>query len=104
MYKKLPRVESTQQERIDALKVGREVLNERQIFKQGGVDVFPVIRIAEYITTGHDYLDTHPEGQEPEYAEDSTIRINLSPEQAEKLGLWLKDGGDDEEDEDDFGL
>lgn len=82
MYQKLPRVESTQQERIEALRVGREVLGEKQIFRQGGVDPTPLLRVAEYVTTGHDYFDTHPPDPDPAESRD----------------------GDDEEDEEDFGL
>jgi hypothetical protein len=76
MYTELPLIEtSTPVERIAALRTAKELLtatpgeSKPAIFGGGSVetvyapDTEEMLRLAEYITTGHDYRDTHPEGK-----------------------------------------
>jgi hypothetical protein len=75
---KYPKPPSTQQERIDALReakslvIGRDASVAGTLFgnatgaiRQNDEGVLTLLRLAEYITTGHDYLDTHPVPLEP---------------------------------------
>lgn len=55
---------ATMAERIEALKVAKPLLAETNFMKNGGAGPTALIRVAEYITTGHDYKDTHPKGEE----------------------------------------
>jgi hypothetical protein len=76
LYVELPLIKtSTPEARLQALKDSRELLTSTPgetkgaIFGGGSVetvyapDTAEMIRMAEYITTGHDYRDTHPEGK-----------------------------------------
>lgn len=76
MFEQLPTIKtSTPDERLQALKNSRELLlsepgeSKSTIFGGGSKDsrrapeTFEMIRLAEYITTGHDYRDTHPQGK-----------------------------------------
>lgn len=76
MFEQLPTIKtSTPAERLQALKDSRELLlsepgeSKSTIFGGGSTEAryapetFEMIRLAEYITTGHDYRDTHPEGK-----------------------------------------
>lgn len=70
---KYPKVPSTITERINALRVSKELVtgggnsiagqlfgNQTQAVRQSAEGVLTLLRLAEYITTGHDYFDTHP--------------------------------------------
>lgn len=68
----LPEITSTPEERLQALKDAREILSSTSgsvagaLFgsNKGGsqyADPLPLFRVADYITTGHDYFDTHPD-------------------------------------------
>lgn len=76
MYVELPMIEtSTPDQRLEALRNAKELLAGSPVVKSGGpfsgsntepqdlVSPTEMIRMAEYITTGHDYRDTHPEGK-----------------------------------------
>lgn len=76
MYTELPLIEtSTPAERLAALKDAKELMAGTPETSTGGIfggattkprdffDTAEAIRIAEYITTGHDYKDTHPAGK-----------------------------------------
>jgi hypothetical protein len=73
-----PKPPSTQQERIDALREAKTLVTGRDqsvtgtlfgsatgSIRQTGEGVLTLLRLAEYITTGHDYLDTHPTPPDP---------------------------------------
>ena len=55
----LPEVKSTMEERIKALQVAKPLLTSTTFMSATGAGVIELIRVAEYITTGHDYFDTH---------------------------------------------
>lgn len=78
MYTELPLIEtSTPADRLQALKDAKELMSKENATglmaafgaptKSDPGSAVPVIdgfiRLAEYITTGHDYRDTHPEGK-----------------------------------------
>lgn len=80
MYNELPSVEtSTPAERLQALRDARDLVagespkggffqtlagdNGKSGAGTEGKAVTALIRVAEYITTGHDYRDTHPTGE-----------------------------------------
>lgn len=59
-YPNLPKPPSTMSERIEALQEAKPLLSSQSFISSTGAQVLDLIRVAEYITTGHDYLDTHP--------------------------------------------
>lgn len=76
MFTELPTItSSTPAERLQALKDSQGLLAGQPEVSTGGIfggsttrprnitDPAELIRLAEYITTGHDYRDTHPEGK-----------------------------------------
>lgn len=76
LYSELPLIEtSTPGQRLDALLHAKNLLAGDPVVKSGGpfsgnstepqdvVSSTEMIRLAEYITTGHDYRDTHPQGK-----------------------------------------
>lgn len=76
MFTELPLIEtSTPAERLQALRDAQQILAGQPEVTTGGifgggstkprnvVDTNEIVRLAEYITTGHDYRDTHPEGK-----------------------------------------
>lgn len=58
-YRMPPAVPSTMEDRTKALQAAKPLLSDKAFLTNGKADVEPLIRVAEYITTGHDYLDTH---------------------------------------------
>lgn len=96
----LPEITSTPAERLQALKDSKDLMSGAQpggfsaLFASSGstpghgndaIDGF--LRLADYITTGHDYLDTHPKGKRrPKiYQQHITVHaVGMSPEEAEK--------------------
>lgn len=75
MYNELPAVKSTSAERLQALKDAKLLVTSTP--GDGGMvevfngkkptptpDVHAMLRVAEYITTGHDYMDTHDEREQ----------------------------------------
>ena len=73
MYVELPAVTATPADRLQALKDAKQLLVGSPKTTTGffagsveptdAVDPDNMIRVAEYITTGHDYKDTHPDGK-----------------------------------------
>jgi hypothetical protein len=64
-YRELPEVQSTIEDRVIALRTAKSVLAATTPISSSAVaDVLDLIRVAEYITVGHDYIDTHPDGEE----------------------------------------
>lgn len=65
----LPYITSTQAERVIALREAKSLLvgdghKETGVFNSKSTspivpNPLPLFRVADYITTGHDYLDTH---------------------------------------------
>lgn len=55
----LPEINSTMDERTMALETARPLLSNTTPFTSSAAGVLELIRLAEYITTGHDYLDSH---------------------------------------------
>jgi hypothetical protein len=68
-YPHLPKPPSTMGERIDALKEAKPLLSTQSFISSSGAAVSDLIRVAEYITTGHDYFDTHPSREETDDTE-----------------------------------
>jgi hypothetical protein len=77
----LPNVTSTSEERLQALRDAKAILAgtegiTKAFFgdaQKGGSqypDPYPLFRVAEYITTGHDYNDTHPKIEDGEVSGD----------------------------------
>lgn len=64
----LPEVTSTSAERSKALQESKSLIGKIQQspfnVSRDAVDVLSMLRVAEYITVGHDYLDTHEETPE----------------------------------------
>lgn len=57
---KYPQPPSTMEERIKAAQVSKPLLSAQTLVSSSGVDITSLIRLAEYLATGHDYMDTHP--------------------------------------------
>jgi hypothetical protein len=57
----LPEVKSSIEERTKALQTAKPLLSATSFASTSGAGVMDLMRLAEYITTGHDYLDTHPQ-------------------------------------------
>lgn len=55
-----PKVPSTMQERMEAARVAKPLLAGITPLSSTAVGVSELIRMAEYLATGHDYFDTHP--------------------------------------------
>jgi hypothetical protein len=93
MYTELPLIEtSTPAERLAALKDAKELMSGAKpggfgaLFADGpagpgssttAIDGF--IRLAEYITTGHDYKDTHPEGKRRPIIRNTHVTVMAPP-------------------------
>lgn len=90
MYVELPAIEtSTPDERLEALKEAKTLMSGNEATGGFGamlgsksapgasadaIDGF--IRLAEYITTGHDYRDTHPEGKRRPIIHEQHIHVH----------------------------
>lgn len=96
MTSHLPEVTSTPEERLDALREAKALLFVPAAFSSGGLStakadgkapaVEELLRVAEYITTGHDYLDTHPKGKRrPLIQEINVHAVGMPEEVAKKL-------------------
>lgn len=75
-YDPLPLPTSTSQERLEALKNVKPLLEMGGVAgvifgsgTAGGDGVLALLRLAEYVTLGHDYLDTHPTPEQIEIEE-----------------------------------
>lgn len=111
MFNHLPDVTNqTPEERISALHEAKNLVTA--IPGNGGItevfsgrkampapDVDSMIRVAEYINTGHDYRDTHDEREEPDYQRGMlimpdiffpTLKVSYENEESEE-----KDGPED---------
>lgn len=97
MTSHLPEVTSTPAERLDALKEAKALLfvpsvESKNIFGTSASaakapatpDLF---RVAEYITTGHDYLDTHPTGKRRPLIQNVSVTAVGMPEDVAKQFL-----------------
>lgn len=113
MYTELPTITtSTPAERLQALKDAKALLaaspktTTAGIF--GGTSTEPgdyvlpedMLRMAEYITTGHDYRDTHPEGKRRPIIKTTNVTV-VAPgmpdrEDLEHLISHIKDGSFEE--------
>ena len=91
MYTELPLIEtSTPAERLAALKDAKGLLSGTPKTTTGffagsteptdAVAPDEMIRLAEYITTGHDYRDTHPEGKRRPVIKKITNVTVMAPE------------------------
>ncbi|QWY82793.1 hypothetical protein PP641_gp053 [Arthrobacter phage SilentRX] len=89
MYVELPLIKtSTPADRLQALKDSRELLtatpgeSKPAIFGGGSVETVyapetaEMIRLAEYITTGHDYADSHPKGKRRPIIKETHIHVH----------------------------
>lgn len=63
MYLEIPAVDGTPESRIKALQTAKPLLTSGGPFSATGAPSLDLIRVATYIETGHDYLDTHPQGK-----------------------------------------
>jgi hypothetical protein len=96
MTSHLPEVTSTSAERLAALREAKALLFVPGaevtgfLSKSSTQPIAPqpaeLFRVAEYITTGHDYLDTHPKGKRRPVVQNVSVHaIGMSEEQAEKF-------------------
>ena len=95
MISHLPEVTSTSNERLAALKEAKALLfvptsENKSVFGGTVTSAAPVtdelLRVAEYITTGHDYLDTHPKGKRRPIIQNVNVSaVGMPAEVAEKL-------------------
>lgn len=110
MTSHLPAVTSTPAERLDALKEAKVLLFVPAAFSGGPFSATKVegqmpspddlFRVAEYITTGHDYKDTHPTGKRrPVFKKVMNVTVMAgageggpSPEDLEHLLSHMADG------------
>ena len=110
MYVELPAVTVTPAERLQALKDAKQLMSGHESSGAFGsmfsskaapgasadaIDGF--IRLAEYITTGHDYRDTHPEGKRrPVIQKNTTVHVHaadtVDPADLEHLISHIEDG------------
>lgn len=105
MYVELPLIEtSIPDQRLQALKDAKELLSGSPVVKSGGpfsgsntepqdvVSPAEMIRMAEYITTGHDYRDTHPKGKRRPIIKHVTNVTVMAPAEggAEELEHFLQ--------------
>lgn len=113
-YTELPLITtSTPTERLQALKDARELLTSKpgetngSIFGGGGKEAVyapapdELLRLAEYITTGHDYKDTHPVGKRRPINKHMHVTVMAAsglptPEDVEHLVEHIKDGSFEE--------
>lgn len=109
-YAHLPIIEtSTPTERLQALKDAKELMSGGGpggiMAAIGGTKTTPgtsieaisgFLRLAEYITTGHDYLDTHPTGKRRPIINQHNITVVAPPivdaDDMEHLMSHLEDG------------
>ena len=94
MYVELPAVTATPAERLEALKNAKALLaaspkvTSGTFFAGGSTapndfgDPDEMIRLAEYITTGHDYKDTHPKGKRRPIIKNITKVTVMAPAEA----------------------
>lgn len=94
MTSHLPEVTSTPEERLAALRESKALLFVPAAFSSGGISTAKVegkapsvdelLRVAEYITTGHDYLDTHPKGKRRPLIQNVNVHAVGMPEEVAK--------------------
>lgn len=112
-YTELPLIStSTPAERVQALRDARELLTAQPgettgtIFGGGGKEAVyapapdELLRLAEYITTGHDYADTHPVGKRRPIEKHMHVTVVAAglptPDDIEHLVSHIKDGSFEE--------
>lgn len=110
-YAHLPSIENTTPEqRLQALKDAKDLMSGSTT---GGVisaiagsqkstpgtsieAISGFLRLAEYITTGHDYLDTHPEGKRRPIVNNTSITVVAPPsfdeDDLQHMVAHIKDG------------
>lgn len=92
----LPEVTSTSAERLEALKEAKALLfaptveSKTMFGSNASMSAIPtpenLFRVAEYITTGHDYADTHPKGKRRPIIQNVHVNaVGMPQEVAEKL-------------------
>lgn len=111
-YAHLPNIDTTTPEqRLQALRDAKELMSGNG--NNGGViaaiagnakaapgtsveAISGFLRLAEYITTGHDYLDTHPTGKQRPIVNNTHVTVvappNLDEADVEHLVSHIKDG------------
>jgi hypothetical protein len=113
LFIELPtQTDSTPEQRLEALKAAKDLMAGSPETTTGGIfgnsttkprdyfDATEAIRIAEYITTGHDYRDTHPEGKRRPIIKTTNVTV-VAPgmpdkEDLEHLISHIKDGSFEE--------
>lgn len=89
MTSHLPEVTSTSNERLAALKEAKALLfvptaESNGMFGKSSSSSVPatmeLMRLAEYITAGHDYLDTHPKGKRRPIVQNVSVHAIGIPE------------------------
>lgn len=91
-YRALPAPDSTSKERLQALKDVKPIIAPGGIvgaFAGGSPGVTELLRLAEYVTLGHDYKDTHTTDVNgtlimPEFAKPYVADEDVSRETDEK--------------------
>ena len=94
MTSHLPDVTSTPEERLAALREAKALLfvpgaESKNVFGSsvtvgGAPSPENLFRVAEYITTGHDYLDTHPKGKRRPIIQNVSVTAVGMPEEVAK--------------------
>lgn len=76
-YRELPLPASTSAERLAALKEAKTLTQASGFVGALGMEggIMSMLRLAEYITLGHDYLDTHPQPEIVEVMEEETQEL-----------------------------
>ena len=93
MTSHLPEVTSTPEQRLDALREAKALLfvptaESNGMFGKSSSSSVPatmeLMRLAEYITAGHDYLDTHPKGKRRPIIQNVNVHAVGMPEEVAK--------------------
>lgn len=97
MTSHLPEVTSTPEERLAALREAKALLFVPAQLSSGPLNsskadgkaptADELFRVAEYITTGHDYLDTHPTGKRRPLIQNVSVTAVGMPEDVAKQFL-----------------
>lgn len=94
MYIEIPNVPGTPESRIKAIQVAKTAVSGGGPFTAHSAEATDLIRVATYIETGHDYLDTHPVGKRRPKIHNITVvaPVGATPGQLEHFLEHVKDG------------